>query len=563
MLVSALLAVPAGAAEVGVSGGVLSFTGAPGATTDARLDQLDADRVRVTRRPSLAAGRDDDPFVPGDGCAPDPATVEDDLVCDGVTRVVGRPGDGDDRLDANEGSGFGLATIPADLDGAAGDDGLSGGGAVDTIAGGGGDDFASGGGGDDLVTGGDGDDVISGLGGRDRLDGGDGADDLEGHFGANRTGDDGAADVLEGGEGADTLDGGDGPDRIGGGGGFDLVTYYRFRPQLDNDPIAVTLDDRADDGEAGEDDLVGRDVEDVAGGTGPDTISATATPGPNTFFGGRGDDVFDPGEQEDRVEAGDGNDLLTLRDGYADRADCGDGDDRVVADELDVLAASCERVDRATTGSARDVPEDRPPAVTFTGPAPDALLVPALAPALSAAASDDRGIARVEFLDDGRVVATDADAPYSAPYVPTGDDVGRNTLAVRAVDTAGQSAVDLRPVRLARFAAVRLTATTSPARDLRRPYRFTTTGRLALPAGVSPAEGCRGGVVAVRVRAGRRTISTRRVALRATCTYRSMVAFGDRRRFPRTGRLRFTATFLGTAVLAPRSAPARDVRTRR
>ena len=56
-------------------------------------------------------------------------------------------------------------------------------------------------------------------------------------------------------------------------------------------------------------------------------------------------------------------------------------------------------------------PEDRPPAVAITGPAEGTAIDPVGAPRITADATDDRGVARVAFLDDGKVVCTDDAAP--------------------------------------------------------------------------------------------------------------------------------------------------------
>ena len=129
--------------------------------------------------------------------------------------------------------------------------------------------------------------------------------------------------------------------------------------------------------------------------------------------------------------------------------------------------------------------------VAWSAPASGARLSTTAPNTLSATASDDKGIARVDFLDDERTVCSDTTAPYTCDYRPQGDDVGRNTLVAIAVDTSGQTASAVRAVVVPRFAG-RLSARTTPSRDTRAPYRFTTTGRLTLPAAVTPAQGCRG-----------------------------------------------------------------------
>ena len=83
-----------------------------------------------------------------------------------------------------------------------------------------------------------------------------------------------------------------------------------------------------------------------------------------------------------------------------------------------------------------------------------------------------------------------------------------------------------------------------------------------LPAGVTPALGCADGQVSIQVKAGAKTISTRRADVRRDCSFSSTVRFADRRRFTRNGRLRFTLRFTGNEVLNRSAAIARNIRTR-
>ncbi|MDP9385482.1 MAG: Ig-like domain-containing protein [Actinomycetota bacterium] len=203
---------------------------------------------------------------------------------------------------------------------------------------------------------------------------------------------------------------------------------------------------------------------------------------------------------------------------------------------------------------------DRPPTVAFTAPASGALVRGTTT--LSATAGDDRGVRSVAFFDDDRLVCTDTTAPYSCTYTARGDDVGRDTLFAVAADTADQTAAAFRAIRVDRFAPASVSTRTTPSRDRRAPYRFRTTGRVVVPGAVSGAAGCDKGVVTVRVKAGRKTISTRRATLRSDCTFASTVSFRNRGRFTRSGRLRFLARFTGNDVLTARSARSRTVRTR-
>ena len=109
----------------------------------------------------------------------------------------------------------------------------------------------------------------------------------------------------------------------------------------------------------------------------------------------------------------------------------------------------------------------------------------------------------------------------------------------------------------------KISATVTPNRDLRAPYRFRTSGKLTLPKGITRAVGCTGRV-SVQVKRGGTTISTRRVSLRKDCTYRSTVTFRNSKRFGRTIKsLRFTVRFLGNTRVAPARAASRFARVRR
>jgi Ca2+-binding RTX toxin-like protein len=174
------------------------------------------------------------------------------------------------------------------------DDTMSAGGVPSTLTGGDGNDRLTGGGANDVLVGGAGNDVIGGGGGNDSLDAGPGNDSLAGDAGA---------DVLDAGVGTDTLDGGAGADRFLGGAGLDTASYAT-RSQAVN----VTVGARANDGERGEGDDVGSDVETVVGGRGNDVLAGGA--GNQQLFGGAGKDKMDGGVGNDRVYGGPGNDTV-------------------------------------------------------------------------------------------------------------------------------------------------------------------------------------------------------------------------------------------------------------
>ena len=104
----------------------------------------------------------------------------------------------------------------------------------------------------------------------------------------------------------------------------------------------------------------------------------------------------------------------------------------------------------------------------------------------------------------------------------------------------------------------RLTVRVGPAADRRAPYRFTVRGTLAVPAGTA----C-GGRVAVRVKAGRRTIWVRRAAVRPDCSFSTTIALRSARRFAGRRRVAFEVAFEGAAGLLPATAPRRVVKVGR
>ena len=116
--------------------------------------------------------------------------------------------------------------------------------------------------------------------------------------------------------------------------------------------MTATLNGVADDGEAGERDDVGGDVEGIEGGAGADLLAGRD--GPQRIDGGPGGDVIDPGRGLDDVRAGPGDDTVRALDGTSEWVHCGDGRDTMSGD-FDDLPVRCER----TTLSAAPPGADR------------------------------------------------------------------------------------------------------------------------------------------------------------------------------------------------------------
>jgi len=83
-------------------------------------------------------------------------------------------------------------------------------------------------------------------------------------------------------------------------------------------------------------------------------------------------------------------------------------------------------------------PDKTPPTVSITSPASGATVSGTIN--VTASASDNRGVADVQFFLDGAFAADDTTAPYSVPWDTTTASNGSHTLTAVARDAAGNSA---------------------------------------------------------------------------------------------------------------------------
>ena len=179
-----------------------------------------------------------------------------------------------------------------------------------------------------------------------------GSDTLTGDANANRLDGDVGNDTLDGGGGADTLNGGDGNDVLIGGAAADILSGGlgigdRVDYSAAGGPVTVTIGAGADDGEFGEGDDVKTSVENVTGGPFDDVITGSSSDnrlsggvdldpmaddgdtGNDTLIGGLGDDTLSGFDGDDDLSGGEGTDTLNGGLG-ADVMDGGLGaDDRV------------------------------------------------------------------------------------------------------------------------------------------------------------------------------------------------------------------------------------------
>jgi Ca2+-binding RTX toxin-like protein len=252
--------------------------------------------------------------------------------------------DGGDGADSLVGSGGNDTLV-----GLGGNDTLEGGAGVDSLLGGTGDDSLNGGGdndvlngdvGDDTLAGGAGNDNLTGLGGADLLNGGDGNDTLAGGT---------ENDTMNGDGGDDSLDGGTGADEMNGGDGADTVSYAtRTAAQ----PVNVSLDGQANDGQSGElDNVSGTDVEIVLGGLGADTLAGNGSA--NTLNGGAGADSISGNGGADSLLGMAGNDTINGGEG-ADRIYGGTENDSLFGDAGDDLIEGGAGNDSLSGGAGSD-----------------------------------------------------------------------------------------------------------------------------------------------------------------------------------------------------------------
>jgi len=187
-----------------------------------------------------------------------------------------------------------------------------------------------------LLIGGPGDDTLNGLSGNDTLLG-------YGITSPLLAVDD---DVLNGGAGDDLLRGDTynallffrAADIFNGGSGRDTVDYSdRLK---DVTAVIPNAGYSQGNGESGEHDQIGSDVENINGGAGNDTLRGNDQA--NSLVGGAGNDTIEGGAGDDTLSGGAGSDTLLSRDTVHDSDDCGAGSDRVQADPIDTVTG-CEQ----------------------------------------------------------------------------------------------------------------------------------------------------------------------------------------------------------------------------
>jgi hypothetical protein len=190
---------------------------------------------------------------------------------------------------------------------------------------------------------------------------------------------------VHGGDGDDELDHSplyafDGTDRFDGGTGYDKVGYFGRTAS-----VSVSLDAQPNDGQAGEGDNIGTDVEEVDGGDAADVLVGSA--GPNWLAGRGGDDRISGAGGNDVLYGDSGNDQIDGADGN-DMLDGGCHDDTIIGGPgVDSLNSDGTCADPALRGindvlHARDGVKDSLVLCTMSGTAGDTAIVDRVDPAL-------------------------------------------------------------------------------------------------------------------------------------------------------------------------------------
>jgi Ca2+-binding RTX toxin-like protein len=156
--------------------------------------------------------------------------------------------------------------------------------------------------GDDGSSWGEGDTIAADI---EELEGGQAADTLTGNAGENFIRGGAGNDTIRGLGGNDWLVGERGADTLAGGDGDDGVSYFEHTAAVTADLDGV----EGDDGQAGERDTIGTDVENLEGGSGADTL--TGGPGHDGLWGLTGSDRLDGGAGQDYLDGGPQADVLT------------------------------------------------------------------------------------------------------------------------------------------------------------------------------------------------------------------------------------------------------------
>ncbi len=197
-----------------------------------------------------------------------------------------------------------------------------------------------------------------------------------------------------------------------------------------------------------------------------------------------------------------------------------------------------------------------PPSVKLSAPQSIGAAGAGISASASADSAAGASVEKVEFFLGNEALCTDKEAPYTCQVLPTGAQVGQQSLRAVVTDSKGQTASDKATVTIEKFAlgALPIKVTAGRVKKPKPKLVRVLSGKLGLPARVGKGEACTSGTVTVTVTRGNvRVLPPTQVSLHSDCSWKL--------RFTATpvARSKFTATakFGGNAVLKPASSVRR------
>lgn len=198
-----------------------------------------------------------------------------------------------------------------------------------------------------------------------------------------------------------------------------------------------------------------------------------------------------------------------------------------------------------------------PPSVQLTGVPVTIDPDPGVTVGATASADSPLTVSKVEFKLGNRSVCTDTTAPYSCELLPTGAEVGSQSVQAIVTDSNGQTASDSKATDVDRFAPQKLTIdvvrgktkkTKGKKKKGKKRLVRTIQGQVITPTRVTWGQGCATGTVTLTVDLNGATLfPLTQVPLNADCTYALTI------KVAKTKKHKFTveAGFGGNSVLLP------------
>jgi hypothetical protein len=192
-------------------------------------------------------------------------------------------------------------------------------------------------------------------------------------------------------------------------------------------------------------------------------------------------------------------------------------------------------------------PPTEPPPAAPTGSIPNSVrVIKQGGTSVTATASAEAGVAKVEFLLGERLVCTVTAAPYTCNVVPRLEDVGIQTLSVVITDTVGQATTLTRQVNVPRFKSQGVELTVSKTKGKKKgTQKRTIVAKVLPPAGETAADACPDGVLTFVVNRRNRAFINTQLDLKADCT--STLRFSAKK--AKKKRFEVQARFPGNTVL--------------